>query len=219
MGKNHGAYKTAEGYWRLMAKVIFLDVKGGGTEESLRDMKCDLSRYHFHDLKQDGLPFPIFNLSAFAGESKEEYVNKEISVGGWIRSIRDSKTFGFITLNDGTSFKALQIVYSDELNNFKEIKKEETPKFNQNIIAKYLNAEKINVIFELNGIQNKTFECTKCEITANIIKKVLHEFDLKDNKIVLFIYTFKKLNLDIPIAENKIKNNSKISIIYDVQFE
>ncbi len=51
----------------------------------------------------------------------DSYVGKEVTVGGWIRSIRDSKTFGFIVLNDGTFFQPLQIVYSDSLNNFKEI--------------------------------------------------------------------------------------------------
>ncbi|MDF2472931.1 MAG: asparaginyl-tRNA synthetase [Anaerocolumna sp.] len=54
---------------------------------------------------------------------KEQYIGKKITVGGWVRSIRDSKTFGFIVLNDGTFFETLQIVYSDKLNNFSEISK------------------------------------------------------------------------------------------------
>ena len=44
---------------------------------------------------------------------REKYIGKEVTVGGWIRSIRDSKTFGFIVVNDGTFFEPLQIVYSD----------------------------------------------------------------------------------------------------------
>ena len=48
-------------------------------------------------------------------ENKENFIDKEIEVGGWVRSIRDSKTFGFIVLNDGTCFKPLQVVYSDSL--------------------------------------------------------------------------------------------------------
>ncbi len=51
------------------------------------------------------------------------YTDKEITVGGWVRSIRDSKTFGFIVLHDGTFFETLQIVYSDSLANFAEISK------------------------------------------------------------------------------------------------
>lgn len=53
--------------------------------------------------------------------NKEEYIGKKITVGGWIRSIRDSKTFGFIVVNDGTFFEPLQIVYGDKLENFEEI--------------------------------------------------------------------------------------------------
>ena len=56
-------------------------------------------------------------------KQKEKYLNTQISVGGWVRSIRDSKTFGFIVLNDGTFFEHLQIVYSDKLNNFEKISK------------------------------------------------------------------------------------------------
>ncbi len=54
---------------------------------------------------------------------KEGYIGKEIEVCGWLRSNRPSKAFGFIVLNDGTFFESLQVVYSDELNNFAEISK------------------------------------------------------------------------------------------------
>ncbi len=56
--------------------------------------------------------------------NKEEYIDKTISVGGWVRSNRDSKTFGFMVLNDGTFFETLQVVYSqDKLANFAELAK------------------------------------------------------------------------------------------------
>ena len=51
------------------------------------------------------------------------YIDKEVTVGGWVRSIRDSKTFGFIVLNDGTFFEPLQVVYADGLSNFEAISK------------------------------------------------------------------------------------------------
>lgn len=53
--------------------------------------------------------------------NKTAYIGKKITVGGWIRNIRDSKTFGFIVVNDGTFFEPLQIVYSDKLPNFEKI--------------------------------------------------------------------------------------------------
>ena len=56
--------------------------------------------------------------------NKEDYFDKTISVGGWVRSNRDSKTFGFMVINDGTFFETLQVVYSrDKLANFAELAK------------------------------------------------------------------------------------------------
>ena len=54
-------------------------------------------------------------------EQTDEYAGKEVTVGGWIRNIRDSKSFGFVVLNDGTYFSPLQIVYDNHLDNFEEI--------------------------------------------------------------------------------------------------
>ena len=51
----------------------------------------------------------------------DAYIGKELTVGGWVRSNRDSKAFGFIVLHDGTFFETLQVVYSDQLENFAEI--------------------------------------------------------------------------------------------------
>lgn len=38
-------------------------------------------------------------------KSTEQYLDKEVTVGGWVRSVRDSKTFGFIVLHDGSFLK------------------------------------------------------------------------------------------------------------------
>ena len=53
----------------------------------------------------------------------KSYENKEITLEGWVKTIRDSKTFGFIELNDGSFFKNIQIVIDDKLENFKELVK------------------------------------------------------------------------------------------------
>ena len=53
----------------------------------------------------------------------KQYEGKEVTLEGWVRTIRDSKTFGFIELNDGSYFKNVQIVISDKLNNFNELVK------------------------------------------------------------------------------------------------
>ena len=52
-----------------------------------------------------------------------DHLNQEISVVGWVRTVRSSKDFGFIELNDGTFFKGMQIIFDDQLSNFAEIEK------------------------------------------------------------------------------------------------
>ena len=53
----------------------------------------------------------------------EDYFNKEVTVGGWVKNNRDSKSIGFLALDDGSCFKNLQLVYSDKLENFAQIAK------------------------------------------------------------------------------------------------
>jgi len=56
-------------------------------------------------------------------ENTSQYTNGEQTVCGWVRTIRLSKTFGFIELNDGSCFQNLQVVFDDQLPNFNEISK------------------------------------------------------------------------------------------------
>ncbi len=52
------------------------------------------------------------------------YADKEVTLGGWIRTMRVSKNFGFIELNDGSFFKNIQIVFeAEQLSNYQEITK------------------------------------------------------------------------------------------------
>ena len=55
-------------------------------------------------------------------ESPEAFDNKTVTVGGWVRNLRDSKAFGFIDLNDGSYFKSVQVVFErDKISNYDEI--------------------------------------------------------------------------------------------------
>ena len=54
---------------------------------------------------------------------EENYIGKEIEIKGWIRNHRRQATFGFIDLTDGTGFKTVQVVYTNELNSFDKIAK------------------------------------------------------------------------------------------------
>ena len=56
-------------------------------------------------------------------EDKEKYLDKEITLQGWIRNHRKQKEFGFIDFSDGTCFNHLQLVYDNKLENFETIQK------------------------------------------------------------------------------------------------
>jgi len=48
----------------------------------------------------------------------KDFQDQQVTVGGWVRSTRDNKSFGFIDLNDGTTFKGVQVIINDKLDNF-----------------------------------------------------------------------------------------------------
>ncbi len=56
-------------------------------------------------------------------KNTDRYADKVVTVGGWVRSVRASKQFGFIVLSDGTYFNPVQVVYHDTMENFLEISK------------------------------------------------------------------------------------------------
>ena len=52
-----------------------------------------------------------------------DYINNNVQVAGWVRTVRTSKNFGFIELNDGSFFKNVQIVFDNKLDNFDKLNK------------------------------------------------------------------------------------------------
>ena len=55
--------------------------------------------------------------------NREDYIGTQVSIGGWVRSNRNSKNFGFLVVNDGTFFEPVQVVYGNGLDNFETIGK------------------------------------------------------------------------------------------------
>ena len=53
--------------------------------------------------------------------NSSKYVEQKVKIGGWVRNLRDSKTFGFLVINDGTYFQTLQVVFGEQLDNFQDI--------------------------------------------------------------------------------------------------
>lgn len=56
-------------------------------------------------------------------KNKDQYLDQTVEIGGWVKSHRNSKNFGFLVLSDGTYFDTLQVVYHDTIPNFSSISK------------------------------------------------------------------------------------------------
>lgn len=56
-------------------------------------------------------------------KEKENYLDKDVELFGWVKKARDQKNFGFIELNDGSFFNSIQVVYDTSLANFEEVQK------------------------------------------------------------------------------------------------
>ena len=53
--------------------------------------------------------------------NEEKYIGTQVQVSGWVKTVRDSKSFGFIELNDGSFYTNVQIVFDEKLENFEKI--------------------------------------------------------------------------------------------------
>lgn len=82
--------------------------------------------------------------------NSEKYFNKEVKISGWVRTVRDSKAFGFIEVNDGSFFKNLQIVFDNTLENFDDICKL-TLSSSIIVIGKLVKTENAKQPFEINA--------------------------------------------------------------------
>ena len=98
----------------------------------------------------------------------DNYVNCDIKVSGWVRTLRASKAFGFIELNDGSFFKNLQIVFDTTLDNFEEICKL-TISSSVIIEGKFIKTENAKQPFELHATTIKL--CNLSDTSYPIQKK------------------------------------------------
>ena len=103
----------------------------------------------------------------------KEYENKEIEVKAWVRTVRASKNFGFIEVNDGTFFKNVQIVFSDKLSNFAEISKL-TISSSINVQGKLVVTENSKQPFE---IQASNIEVFNLSDSSYPLQKKRHSFE------------------------------------------
>ena len=103
----------------------------------------------------------------------DDFNNKEVNISGWIRTLRDSKTFGFIELNDGSFFKNVQIVFDDTLNNFEEIRKL-TLSSSIEVEGKFIKTENAKQPFEIKANNIKIVNLSENDYP---LQKKRHSFE------------------------------------------
>lgn len=102
-----------------------------------------------------------------------QYINKKIILEGWVRTVRDSKNFGFIEINDGSFFKNVQIVFSDKLDNFNEICKL-TISSSIKVTGTLVKTENAKQTFE---IQSSKVEIESLSDSTYPLQKKKHSFE------------------------------------------
>ncbi len=84
----------------------------------------------------------------------DTYYSKDIEISGWVRTVRDSKFFGFIELNDGSFFKNLQVVFDNTLENFEKVRKL-TISSSITVVGQFIKTENAKQPFELKAKEIK----------------------------------------------------------------
>ncbi len=103
----------------------------------------------------------------------EKYLEKTVKISGWVKTVRDSKNFGFMELNDGSFFKNIQIVFTDSLKNFEEIRK---LTISSSIIVegKLVKTENAKQPFEIQASNVEIFNLSSAEYP---LQKKRHTFE------------------------------------------
>lgn len=87
----------------------------------------------------------------------EKYLEKEISISGWVKKIRSQKNFGFIEVNDGSFFKGVQVVFDTALDNFEEISHLSISS-SINVVGKLVKSQGSGQEFELVATKISVFQ-------------------------------------------------------------
>ena len=103
----------------------------------------------------------------------EKYYEKEVSISGWVKTVRDSKNFGFIELNDGSFFKNIQIVFDDKLDNFEEIRRL-TISSSIEVTGNFIKTENAKQAFEIHATSIKVIDISDSEYP---LQKKRHSFE------------------------------------------
>ncbi len=106
-------------------------------------------------------------------KNTDEYIDHEITVEGWVKTVRDSKTFGFIELNDGSFFKNVQIVFDNTLSNFDEICKLSISS-SIKVVGKFIKTEGAKQPFEIKANNIEVYDVSDADYP---LQKKRHTFE------------------------------------------
>ena len=106
-------------------------------------------------------------------QNVDKYNQKDITLSGWVRTVRDSKNFGFIELNDGSFFKNIQIVFGSELDNFNEVCKL-TLSSSIKVTGTFVKTENAKQPFEIHA---KEIEILSLSDSDYPLQKKKHSFE------------------------------------------
>ena len=103
----------------------------------------------------------------------QNYIGKQVTVSGWVRTVRDSKSFGFLELNDGSFYTNLQIVFNDTLENFAEICKL-TISSSIIVTGKIVETQNAKQPFEMHAEKVEIFDVSDADYP---LQKKRHSFE------------------------------------------
>ena len=103
----------------------------------------------------------------------EKYYEKEVEISGWVRTVRDSKTFGFLEINDGSFFKNIQIVFDSKLDNFEDVCKL-TIASSVVVKGKFVKTENAKQSFEIHAEEVSVFDLADSDYP---LQKKRHTFE------------------------------------------
>ncbi len=106
-------------------------------------------------------------------KNPEKYYTKKVKISGWIKTVRDSKTFGFLEVNDGSFFKNVQVVFDNNLSNFNEICKL-TISSSVMITGTFVKTENAKQTFEIHASEVEVVNLADSEYP---LQKKRHSFE------------------------------------------
>ena len=216
MGKNRGAYRNGECFLRLRSKFVFINIKGPITEDSLKDMGCPADKYDLFDLKTEGLPFDIFNVSDFIGKNaKVSYIlniicaavngltdNQLNELSDYVNSMVDDDTQSFSLLELFEKFPNGRII---------ALQKKLTPLFNmmsaytpKDINYKYSSCrEFIDDCGRITVLSIVQSNITALRCTVYVLLQSIFEHQILDShtRLVLYADEMQKYTSDSPFQQ------------------